>query len=132
MKNFIIMSTAITTLTLMVSANAEVLPNIEPDTIPNTYADCLPWAGADGSRNDLCDALKNCEVNESDNEGSLRECIGESKKRYHQALAGSRVAPGEEAPYYGEEFPVSTQSEGSDYEDLGGDHKGWKNAHEGN
>lgn len=127
MKISIITSAAFVGFALMGTAMADILPNAaEVGTLPQNSQKCAEWAGTDSARMDYCDALANCETNESDDRQTLIDCIVAAEAKYHESLGA-----GMGAPYLGEQLPVSTNAAEADYSKQGPDTKGWKNAEQG-
>lgn len=125
MKSFIITSVAFGTLMFIGGAKANILPDTDLG-LPNDAVECASWAGADNSRQALCEALKACRRDSSDDRNDLQNCLTDAQLAYRGPVG---VEPG--VIIGGQEKEsVSTDRGNSEYERIG-DEKGWKNAHQG-
>lgn len=130
----IISIAAVANFTLIVAANADILPNAsEVGVLPQSYAECASWAQSQANIDDaltLCDSLKNCELNESDDKQTLIDCIAEAKAAYRDSK-NPELASQKDDSYIGKMLPVGTAEQESIYDKQGNDSKGWKNAEQG-
>lgn len=111
--------------------------------LPSTYEDCLAKKGCSEASGgieclirsavpqawqDLCEDLKKCESEESDDNIGWDICIGKAQGHYQEAINPAAAAG--RVPHAGEELPVHTIKEEAHYRFLN-NHKGYFNAEVG-
>lgn len=129
MKSFIISTTTLATFAFVGQVQAKIIPELDT-ALPKTSAECIIWAGSRALELNLCDEITKCEVDHTNDAGSYRECLGEAYRKYEISQTTPEKLE-DEIPYAGEELPVGTESENSDYYMFDGERKGWTRQHQG-
>lgn len=126
MKVFVLL--AATTFSYISYAQASQVPDATA-----TPADCLAWAqtfegDAFQAASDRCNALANCQENQSNDKTALTECFYEAETAYRKA-GQSQNAGGASTEVQSD---VVTEVPNSAFDTKpGGEHKGFENATEG-